>query len=275
LFNYNEFLFDGQTDKKKFLTAEEINKGDFGVNVEKILKIFTNWGCTNSTIDNNFGEIIALIKNSEIQNGIIPKSSFERIFFINKIIDSTNKILFPDFFYNFDFHNINMFLSHFIMNNENDNKIETKKEYKVEVEKMEKENIKEDNEKDETKNYQELIHSNDILSILILICFDVISETEVEIIKMKNENKLIKNKYITKEDFINIKFSFEEKISKAFKNYNELIVKFKLFLFEINENKNGLLHFINFTDLISLKSLKFENESDKKKIKYYFDLFYH
>ena len=277
LFNYNEFLFDGQTDKKKFLIAEEINKEDFGINVEKILKIFTNWGCINSPMENNFGEIISSIKNSEIQNGIISKNSFERIFFINKIIDNSNKVLFPDFFYNFDFHNINIFLSHFIMNINNDIKIDTNIENKEEEEeeKIEEQNIKEDCDKNENNNYQELIPSNEILSILILICFDVVTEAEVEMIKLENENKLIKNKYITKEDFINIKFSFEERISKAFKNYDELISKFKLFLFEINENKNGLLHLINFTDLLCLKSLKFENESDKKKIKYYFDLFYH
>ena len=91
--------------------------------------------------------------------------------------------------------------------------------------------------------------------------------------KKENEDKLINGKYINKDNFITIKFWFEEKFSKTFKNYPDIISKYKLFLYEINENKNGYVHFIHFTDLISLKSLKFKNESDKTKIKYYFDLF--
>ena len=275
LFDYNEFLFDGQTDQKKFLSAEELNKEDFRTNIEKILKIFTNWTSTNSTVDNNLGEIINTIKNGEIQNGIITKNSFEKIFFINKIIDNMNKMLFPDFFYNFDFHNINIFLSHFIVKMTDDNQVNKEKEMEEEEEKNLEQNKENNLEKNETKNYQELIHSNEILSILFLICFEVISETEIEFIKEENENKLINNRYISKEDFINIKFSFEDKINKAFKNNNELPLKIKLFLFELNENKNGLFHFNHFTDMISLKSLKFNNEFDRKKIKYYFDLFYH
>ena len=51
--------------------------------------------------------------------------------------------------------------------------------------------------------------------------------------------------------------------------------KFKIFLFNINADKNGIINLIHFLDLVSLKSLKFENESEKKDIKYYFDLFYH
>ena len=272
LFNYNEFLFDGQTNKKKFLTAEEINKSEFRINMEKILKVFTNWGSTNNTIDNNLGEIITSIRNNEIQNGIITKNGFEKIFFINKIINNSNKTIFPDFFYNFDFHNINLFLSHFIANFSDD----IKKEKEIEKEGEKEVQYKEDNnDKIYNKNKLELIHTNLIMTILFLICFEVISSDEIEMMKTSNKDKLINEKYMKKEDFINIKFWFEEKISHTFKNYNELISKFKLSLFELNENKNGLIHFIHFTDLICLKSIQFSNETDIKKIRYYFDLFYY
>ena len=275
LFNYKEFLFDGKTDKKKFLTAKEINEKEFGINIEKILKIFTNWGSTNNTIDNNLGEIIALIKNSEIQKGIITRNSFEKIFFINKIIDNTNKILFPDFFYNFDFHNINIFLSHFVNHITNDNEPEKEKENEENEEENEEEEKESTINKNKDKKYQELIHSNDILTILFLICFEVINNDEIDNMKKQNENKLINDKYMNKGDFINIKFWFEEKIVKAFKNYNEINSKFKLFLFELNENKNGFINFVHFSDLISLKSLNFKKDHNPNEIKYYFDLFYH
>ena len=97
---------------------------------------------------------------------------------------------------------------------------------------------------------------------------------EIEIIKENNQSKLINGKYMSKEDFFNIEFSFLEKIKEVYKNDDELIFKFKSFLFEINRNKNNYIHFIHFTDLISLKSLKFKDTEDKNKIKYYFDLFY-
>ena len=67
------------------------------------------------------------------------------------------------------------------------------------------------------KNYQELIHSNEILTILFLICMEVISDVEANVIKAENEEKLINKKYMNKEDFINIKFWFEDKCSRLFK----------------------------------------------------------
>ena len=76
LFNYNEFLFDGQTDKNKFLTPKELNSKEFDVNIEKIMRLFTNWGCTNTNFDDIYGEMITVIKNGEIQNGIITKNTF-------------------------------------------------------------------------------------------------------------------------------------------------------------------------------------------------------
>jgi len=258
LFNYNEFLFDGQTDRKKYLSAKELNQKEFGTNIETILKLFTNWGITSANIETNFGEIIQVIKNAELQNGIITKNNFEKIFFINKIIDNNNKTLFPDFFYNFDFHNIHLFLSHFILAITQVNNTEEKNEIKEEEIEKDLNEIKTDsNNNDEKiikKNYPELIHSNYVLTILFLICFDVVSDEKIEMMKKENENKLINGKYINQENFINIKFWFEEKLNKTFKNNPDIIMKCKLFLFELNENKNELVHFIHFTDLISLKS---------------------
>ena len=275
LFNFDEFLIDGQTDKKKYLSPKELNQNEFGTNIENILKLFTNWGITNANIENNFGEIINFIKNGEIQNGIITKRNFEKLFFINKIVENENKSIFPDFFYNFDFHNFSLFISHFIIYiNDKDNPNKEKIENNEKEEEKDNEVINIDNNnKEQNKEYQELINTNEILTILFLICLNVISDEEIEIMKKENENKLINGKYINKENFITIKFWFEEKFSKTFKNYPELISKYKIFLYEINENKNGFVHFIHFTDLISLKSLKFAHESDKSKIKYYFDLF--
>ena len=274
LFNYNEFLLDGQMDKRKYSSPNELNQSEFGNNIEIILKLFTNWGITSTNIENNFGEIINLIKNAEIQNGIITRRTFEKIFFINKIIENENKSIFPDFFYNFDFHNFSIFLSHFISNIKDDDK---NKEEKVENYEQEEQNennsINIDNNEIKNEKYQELIHTQEILTIIFLICLNVISEEEIDIMKKENEDKLINGKYINKDNFITIKFWFEEKFSKTFKNYPDIISKYKIFLYEINENKNGYVHFIHFTDLISLKSIKFKNESDKTKIKYYFDLF--
>ena len=248
-----------------------MNQKEFGNNIEIILKLFTNWGCTNTNMENNFGEIINFIKNGEIQNGIITRRTFEKLFFINKVVENENKI-FPDFFYNFDFHNFSLFLSHFISIIEDNN--EQKEENNEQEEQRDNNLIKDDNDKKlDNKEHQELIYTNAILTIIFLICLNVISDEEIDIMKKENENKLINGKYINKENFITIKFWFEEKFSKTFKNHTELISKYKLFLYEINEKKNGFVHFNHFLDLISLKALKFRKESDKSKIKYYFDLF--
>ena len=283
LFNYNEFLFDGQNNTKAFLTAKELNKKEFKINIEKILKFFTNYGSNNNNENNIFNDIIFGIKNNEIQNGIITKNSFEKIFFINKIIESNNINQLPDFFYNFDFHNISLFLEHFIFlsSESSSEKInENNKDKNENIEpKKDNGNDKIENNKDDiiinqAEEYQTLIHSNEILTILFLICCEVVEDYEIEIIKENNQSKLINGKYMSKEDFFNIEFSFLEKIKEVYKNDDELIFKFKSFLFEINRNKNNYIHFIHFTDLISLKSLKFKDTEDKNKIKYYFDLFY-
>ena len=293
MFNYDDFLSDGKSDENKNLSIDELNNKDIGNNINKIIKIFSNIDNNNSNNINNstFGELIALIKDNEIQKGIIKKTTFEKIFFINKIIMNTNKTIFPQFFYKFDFHNISLFLSHFIklstdfidkisnndindskndkeIKNTNDNNNDINEESNNEV------NIKK-NENDYEKIIpQELIITNQIFTILFLICFKIIPKNEVEKLNNENESKLINGKFLNKNDFISNKFWFEDIINTKCKTDKGLAEQFKIMLFDINENNNGLINFIEFIDLISLKSLKFEDPLIIDKISNYYNLFY-
>ena len=299
LFNYDNFLSDGKSDENRNLSIEELNNKEISKNILKIFKLFTNFG--NNSSNNIFGEIITSIKNCEIQNGIIKKSSFEKLFFVNKIINNSNKTLFPQFFYDFDFHNISTFLFHFIKlstdfilpkeidneknleennnKNVNENK-EINDDKSFEKDKIEKNNINKDNfegnkenENEELKP-QELICTKNILTILFLICFEVVSEEEIEKMKKQIENKFINGKFLNKNDFTSIKFWFEDIINKKCKTEIGLSEQFKIFLFDLNENNNELINFIEFTNLISLKSLYFKEETEKNEIRNYFNLFF-
>ena len=291
LFNYNDFLSDGKSDENQNLSIEELNNKEIAKNIMKIFKLFTNFG--NSSNDNIFGELISTIRESEIQKGIIKKSSFEKIFFINKIVVTNNKTLFPQFFYDFDFHNISKFLSHFIklssdfidtntIKKENESKeinsksIEGEQKNKSDNNNINKEENGEIDKENKNENKpQELIYTNQILSILFLICFKVVSEKDIEKIKNENENKFINGKYLNKNDFISVKFWFEDIINKKCKSEKDLSEQFKVFLFDLNSNKNNMINFIEFINLISLNSLNFNNDLGKNEIKNYFDLFYH
>ena len=68
------------------------------------------------------------------------------------------------------------------------------------------ENNKDDIIINQAEEYQTLIHSNEILTILFLICCEVVEDYEIEIIKENNQSKLINGKYMSKEDFFNIEF---------------------------------------------------------------------
>ena len=70
-------------------------------------------------------------------------------------------------------------------------------------------NINIDNNEIKNEKYQELIHTQEILTIIFLICLNVISEGEIDIMKKENEDKLINGKYINKDNFITIKFCFQ------------------------------------------------------------------
>ena len=299
LFNYDNFLSGGKSDENQGLSIEELINKDISINILKIFKLFTNFG--NNT-NNIFGEIINTIKNNEIQKGIIIKSSFEKIFFINNIIMNTNKTLFPQFFYNLDFHNISIFLSHFIKFSTEfiepiENEIKEEKEInkdgnenKDPKEELNKNNNEEKNnsnnliikdstvenreKKNEEMKPQELIYTSQIFTILFLICFEIIPEEQSELLKKENENKLIKGKFLNKTDFISIKFWFEDIINKNCKTSQGLSEQFKIFLYDINANNNDLINYNEFIDLISLKSMKFKDDIDRNKIMNYFNLFY-
>ena len=308
LFDYDEFLSNGESDEKQHLTVEELNNKELSKNIVKIYKIFSNVGNTNN--NNIFGEIISIIKDNEIQKGIIKKSTFEKIFFINKILNSNNKSIFPQFFYELDFHNISLFLFHFvklstdfvdsniikdnteledILNKINDENKEVINESNIEEDEQ-KDSIDKNNENKDTITEiykeikienehediepQELIYTNHILTILLLICFQVISEKETELVKNSIEDKLINGKYLNKNDFLSVKLWFEDIIKKKCRSEQDLAEQFKILLFELNSNNNGLINFIQFLDLISLKLNKFKEESEKEKIKNYFNLFY-
>lgn len=308
LFDYDSFLSNGESDEKQNLTIDELNNKELSKNIIKIYNIFSNVGNTNS--NNIFGEIISIIKDNEIQKGIIKKSTFEKIFFINKIINSNNKNLFPQFFYELDFHNISLFLFHFIklstdfvdknmiknntelediLNKINDENKEVNNESNIE-ENEQKDSIDKNNENKDTITQiykeikignehesikpQELIYTNHILTIIFLFCFQVISEQETEFIKNSIEEKLINGKYLNKNDFIGVKLWFEDIINKKCRSEQGLAEQFKIILFELNANSNGLINFMQFLDLISLKLIKFKDESEKEKIKNYFNLFY-
>ena len=300
LFNYNDFLLDGKSDENQNLSIDELNNKDIANNIIKIFKLFTNFGNNNN--NNTFGEIISVIRNNEIQKGIIKKSSFEKIFFINKIVINNNKTLFPQFFYNFDFHHISIFLSHFVklsndfidpiqnynlddledqlnkidndIDNDNEkNSIKTKQDDKDNLDNKLNNEINKEKENDNIES-QELIFTNHILTILFLICFEIIPENEIDNMKRENESKLINGKFLNKNDFINIKFWFEELINKKCRTEKGLAEQFKIFLFDLNENNNGLINFIQFIDLISLKLLQFKDPLKIDEIKNYYNLFY-
>ena len=193
-------------------------------------------------------DILTKLRNNEIQKGIITKSKFEELFFKDFLFDNFEK--FPKEFINIDFHNISIFLSHFII---------------LSSELNDRKNINDNNNNEFNGKPQELIYTNDIITILLLSCipFDF---------NQKKQNKNCTEIYINKEKFMKINFGFENEISKIYdKNKTKDL---KLYLFNIHKNSNEIpeINIKKFINLLSLKSIK--NEL-KKEINKYFDLFYY
>ena len=182
------------------------------------------------------GDILTKLRNNEIQKGIITKSKFEEIFFKYFLFEKIGE--FPDAFKSIDYHNISNFLSYFtvLSSDFRKNKIE--------------------NNENEA---QELIFTNNIITILLLCCisFDIYKE---------NEN--YSENYINKDKFMEINFEFENEINKISDKGKE----FKSFLFLINENNSDPpeINIKQFYDILSLKIFK---NLPKTKITKYFDLF--
>ena len=216
-------------DKNKFLGISNINKGIYDTDKDSLIlyELFKEL------------DILTKLKNNEIQKGIITKSKFEEIFFKYFVIENIDKM--PNNFKNIDYHQISKFLSHFII-------------YSNEFSKNTN-NIKEGEP-------QELIYTNDIITILLLSCISF------SINKDSIENKENKNNYIDKNKYMSLEIGFENEINKI----TDKGEKFKSYLFNIHKNnsENPEININHFLNLLSLKTIK---NAPKDEIKKYFQLF--
>ena len=221
--NNNDFVL---FDINKFLgISVSITKKDIDNDYLKIYELFKEY------------DILTKLRNNEIQKGIITKNKFEEIFFKYFLFENIDK--FPKTFQSIDYHNISKFLSHFI-------------KYSYEF-------------RNETEGdmdvQQELIYTNDIITILLLSCVPI---------KIYKENKYGFDNYINKDKFMQINFEFENEIKKKYdKNKNN---EFKLYLFNIHKTNSDIPE-INIKQFINLLLLKTIKNAPKKEIKKYFDLF--
>ena len=224
--NNNDFIL---FDINNFLgiSTAPIRKKDIDNNYLKLYELFKEF------------DILIKLRNNEIQKGIITKNKFEEIFFKYFLFENIDK--FPKAFHNIDYHNISKFLSHFI---------KFSYEFRNETEAGEDMGLQ-----------QELIYTNDIITILVLSCIPF------------NIYKEIKNgfdNYINKDKFMEINFEFENEIKKRYdKNKNN---EFKLYLFNIHKNNNDVPE-INIKQFINLLLLKTIKNAPTKEIKKYLDLF--
>ena len=146
----------------------------------------------------------------------------------------------PNNFKIIDFHKISKFLSHFII-------------FSTEFRKGENKNEGEP---------QELIYTNDIVTILLLSCISF------DIYKSNKKIKGNENNYIDRDKYMSLDIGFESEINKLTDKGKE----FKSYLFNIHKNNNdkpemNINHFLN---LLALKTIK---NVPKFEIKKYFQLF--
>ena len=125
---------------------------------------------------------------------------------------------------------------------------------------------------------KDLININHFFTILLLLPFPIIKESEIENIKNNFNDKIISKCYLKENDFKEINLWFEK--NKIFKNDDEddngfnSINMIKNFL-GLLYNKNGLINFEEFLNVISLNILVDNNEIfEKDKYKLYKDLFF-
>ena len=101
---------------------------------------------------------------------------------------------------------------------------------------------------DKEKVFEEYIHYGSVITIIALIGSKVISTSEIKNIESDYNDKLIKGSYISKENFINYKFWFED--DKYLEGKIELL---KELLFDIWQDEKGecfnLKEFLNTFDL--------------------------
>ena len=234
--NPNEFIL---FDKNKFFGISEESKKRNNNTDDDYYKIFEYI---------KEYDIILKLRNAEIQKGIITKDKFEEIFFKIGLFENIEK--FPKNFRNLDYNNISKFLSHFTFLSSDFNKDEDK-----------------DKETSDNTHAQNLLYTNDILTILILSC--VLLDKE----KIKQKYNLIDTNYINEENFMQNNYGFEEELIDI-KNKNNLKEQIKSILFNINKSGNEIpeINIKKYLELLLLKPIKGLNND--VVIQKYFDLFY-
>ena len=191
-------------------------------------------------------DIITKLKNAEIQKGIVTRDKFEEIVFKYGLFDYIDK--FPKIFKSLDYHHVSKFLSHFsFLSSDFNNDLNNK------------ENI----------HTQQLLYTNDVLTIFVLSC--------VKIDKEKIEEKYgeIEHCYISEEQFMEDNFGFEDGLIDLNDiNKESKIKQIKWVLFNINKTNSDIpeINIKKFLDLLLLKPLK--NLNNDVNIEKYFDLFY-
>ena len=204
------------------------------------------------------------VKNAELQRGIILKDTFIEIFFKQNLLDPIKKKNFSLTFQKFDFHNIMNFLTYFNF---------TSKDIRLD-----------DENNDEGEPF-DLLLSNEILTIILLSHFQVPSEEIAQSIKNDNIDKIEKGIFMKKNDFINLKFWFEDD-SNYYKDINTIFdnekidgydkgKKIKEILFDLNKLDDEQINIDVFIDIITLKGItKNKNPKSIESISNYIDMFF-
>jgi adenylate kinase family enzyme len=208
--------------------------------------------------------VFTKIKNAELQRGIITKENFIEIFFKQFLLDPIKKKNFSITFQKFDFHNIMHFLTYFNF---------TSKDIRLD-----------DENNDEGEPF-DLILSNEILTIILLSHFQVPSEEIAQNIKNDNIDKIEKGLFMKKNDFINLKFWFEDD-ENYYKDINTIFdnekidgydkgKKIKEILFDLNKLDDEQINIDVFIDIITLKGItKNKNPKSVESISKYIEMFF-
>ena len=225
-----------------------------------------------------FEGVFKEIKMYEICNNVIIKDVFVEVFLKHNLYDSKKSKFFSLNLQKMDFHNFSNFLDYFVFSNVD-----------IEIKENSNENSKkndENNNENNDENY-EFYLVNCLMTILLLINYSTVNENECNQIKNNNLDKIYKGNLMKKEDFLNIKYSFEEQENfneqmeilfddeKDIQNYNKKR-KLKELLFNINKINDDEINIEVFFDIISLKNITKALEPKEIEITpiKYLDLFF-
>ena len=229
-----------------------------------------------------FEGVFKEIKMFEICNNVIIKDVFVEVFLKHNLYDSKKSKFFSLNLQKMDFHNFSNFLDYFVFSNVD---IEIKENSNENSKKNDKNN-NENNDEKNIENY-EFYLVNCLMTILLLINYSTVNENECNQIKNNNLDKIYKGNLMKKEDFLNIKYSFEEQENfneqmeilfddeKDIQNYNKKR-KLKELLFNINKLNDDEINIEVFFDIISLKNITKALEPKEIEITpiKYLDLFF-